>query len=133
MWLPRWLHNQSKETRLVDEQAKVRQFMTDVKHLDVPTKPYHPVEAVRSLCSALMSEELLELDEAMHGEDMNQIAKELADLLYVVYYTANCYGLIMEPIFSAVHNSNMTKDGGFREDGKLLKGPGYRPPEIHIQ
>jgi predicted HAD superfamily Cof-like phosphohydrolase len=38
-------------------------------------------------------------------------------------------------VLDAVHTSNMTKLGADgrpvrRPDGKILKGPGYRPPEI---
>lgn len=113
------------------EQAKVRQFMQEVKSLDLPTKPGTPAFLMQSLCMSMMTEELGELAGAMTDNNMVEIADGLADLLYVVYYTANCYGLDMEPIFSEVHRSNMTKKGGAkRQDGKQLKGPDYSPPDL---
>lgn len=63
------------------------------------------------------------------------LAKELADLLYVVYGTADVYGIPIDDVFREVHESNMSKldDNGEvlrREDGKVLKGPNYRPPNL---
>lgn len=67
--------------------------------------------------------------------DISKLAKELADLLYVVYGTADVYGIPMDDVFREVHESNMSKldDNGKvlrRDDGKVLKGPNYRPPDI---
>lgn len=73
----------------MDEQYKVRQFMIEVKGLQPARQPTLPSTAVRNLCAALMGEELGELcDEMGHG-NLVGIADGLADLLYVVYYTAN--------------------------------------------
>jgi predicted HAD superfamily Cof-like phosphohydrolase len=59
------------------------------------------------------------------------MAKELADLLYVVYGTAVSLGIDMEPVFKEVHRSNMSKVGGYkREDGKWVKPPTYSPADI---
>lgn len=64
----------------------------------------------------------------------HQIAKELADLLYVVYGTADAFGIDIDRVFAEVHRSNMSKlvDGKplKREDGKVLKGPNYKPPNL---
>ncbi len=98
----------------------------------------HPTEiseAEAALRIHLMEEELREVITAMAYEDLPAVAKELADLLYVVYGTAVSYGLDMEPIFAEVHRSNLTKmpeDGIIlrREDGKVIKGPSYRAPDI---
>lgn len=115
----------------MDEQYKVRQFMLEVKELDLPRQPAIPSEDIRLLCDSLMGEELEELCDAMRAKDLVGIADGLADLLYVVYYTANAYGLVMQPIFDEVHRSNMTKKGGAkREDGKQLKSPSYEPPNL---
>lgn len=63
-----------------------------------------------------------------------QVAKELADLLYVVYGTADSFGIDIDRVFAEVHRSNMSKlvDGKplKREDGKVLKGPNYTPPNL---
>lgn len=63
-------------------------------------------------------------------EDINweNVTKELSDILYVVVGMAETFHLPLEEVFTRTHLSNMTKDGGVREDGKILKGDGYEPP-----
>lgn len=67
-----------------------------------------------------------------------RFAKELADLLYVTYWLAARIGIDLDAAFRLVHQSNMSKlgpDGKAikREDGKVLKGPNYSPPDLtHI-
>lgn len=59
--------------------------------------------------------------------------KELADLVYVIFqYSENLEWDLLEAL-RRVHESNMSKldDEGkpiYREDGKVLKGPNYKPP-----
>ena len=61
--------------------------------------------------------------------------KELADLVYVCYqYAVNMQWDLDEALFR-VHHSNMSKldEYGkpiYREDGKVLKGPNYKPPNL---
>lgn len=67
--------------------------------------------------------------------DKAKLAKELADLLYVVYGTAATFGIDIDRVFDEVHKSNMSKLGEdgkpvYREDGKVLKGPNYQPPKL---
>lgn len=67
--------------------------------------------------------------------DKTKVAKELADLLYVVYGTAATFGIDIDRVFDEVHKSNMSKLGEdgkpvYREDGKVLKGPNYQPPKL---
>jgi predicted HAD superfamily Cof-like phosphohydrolase len=67
--------------------------------------------------------------------DINKLAKELADLLYVVYGTAAAYGIPIDDVYREVHRSNMSKLGEdgkpiYREDGKVLKGPNYSPANV---
>lgn len=114
-----------------DWQQQVAVFMREVKGLELPTKPRHPAQLTRRLCVSLIVEEYAELINAMVAEDIVEVADGIADLLYVTLYTANCYGLNMEPIFAEVQRSNMTKKGGsIRSDGKQLKGASYSPPNI---
>jgi predicted HAD superfamily Cof-like phosphohydrolase len=64
------------------------------------------------------------------------LAKELADVLYVVYGTADLLEIPLEAVFAEVHRSNMSKvreDGTVlrREDGKILKPDSYREADVH--
>ena len=77
------------------------------------------------------TQEFDELKEAFERNDLPHIAKELADLLYVVYGTAISYGIDMEPVFQEVQRSNMSKVGGYkRKDGKWVKPATYSPANI---
>lgn len=71
---------------------------------------------------------------ATEAEAVEELAKELADLLYVVYGTADEFNIPIETVFRAVHRSNMSKlwDGEvkYNEYGKVLKPPTYSPPNI---
>lgn len=81
-----------------------------------------------------LSEEFYPSSLPTDGSNKKQLAKELADLLYVVYGTADAFGIPIDYVFSEVHRSNMSKlvDGKplKREDGKVLKGPNYTPPNL---
>ena len=61
--------------------------------------------------------------------------KELADLVYVCFQYAENLGWDLDAALDRVHQSNMTKLGEDgkpirREDGKVLKGPNYQPPNL---
>ena len=60
--------------------------------------------------------------------------KELADLAYVVFQLAAGMGWDLNEALDRVHKSNLSKlvDGKplRREDGKVLKGPNYKPPHL---
>ena len=61
--------------------------------------------------------------------------KELADLVYVCYQYAENMGWFLDEALDRVHQSNMSKLGEdglpvYREDGKVLKGPNYKPPTL---
>ena len=62
--------------------------------------------------------------------------KELADLVYVCYQYAANLGWDLDEALDRVHQSNLSKldDNGnpiYREDGKVLKGPNYQPPNLN--
>lgn len=64
-----------------------------------------------------------------------QIADALGDLEYVINGMAIGTGIPLPKVVKEIHRSNMTKlgvDGKpiYREDGKILKGPGYEPPSL---
>ena len=63
------------------------------------------------------------------------LTKELADLIYVTIGFAVTFGLPLCEVFERVHQSNMSKLGEdgkpiYREDGKVMKGPNYQPPQL---
>ena len=72
----------------------------------------------------------------MHGRNHQEHAlKELADLVYVCYQYAENMGWFLDEALNRVHESNMSKldkDGKpiYRDDGKVLKGPNYKPPDL---
>ena len=71
----------------------------------------------------------------MHPQDREATLKELADLIYVCAQYAENMNWDIEQALRRVHKSNMSKlgDNGKpikREDGKVLKGPNYEPPDL---
>ena len=75
----------------------------------------------------MIREEMREVEEALASGDEVELAKELVDLLYVVYGAAHQI-CDVDMLFETVHLNNMSKlDGAkFREDGKLLKPKGFK-------
>lgn len=115
---------------MTDEQSMVEEFH---KKFDifVQASPTEVSEDTKRLRIRLIQEEFDELKESMAEGNLAALAKEMADLLYVVYGTAVSYGIDMEPVFREVHRSNLSKVGGYkREDGKWVKPPTYSPARI---
>jgi hypothetical protein len=78
---------------------------------------------------------LEEFNEFTDAHSKENLLKELADLVYVVYGYAATYGLNLDEAFRRVHESNMSKldDNGEpvrRADGKVLKGPNYKEADL---
>lgn len=85
----------------------------------------------------LGKEELIEYFDACKDGDLIEVADALADQLYILLGTMISHGMqdVIEDIFDEVHRSNMSKLGEdgkpiHREDGKILKGPNYSPPNV---
>lgn len=115
---------------MTDEQSMVEEFHRKFDIL-VQAGPMAASEETKRLRIRLIQEEFDELKESMAAGDLAALAKEMADLLYVVYGTAVSYGIDMEPVFREVHRSNLSKVGGYkREDGKWVKPPTYSPANI---
>jgi len=79
-----------------DEQRMVTEFHRAFDIVIGPS-PSIPDEATCALRVNLIQEEFDELREALAQRDVEAVAKELADLLYVVYGTAVSCGLDMAP------------------------------------
>lgn len=112
----------------------VREFTTAFKQ-ELRNSPGFPSDEVRALRVNLIAEELGELVDAIDAEDIVEVADALTDILYVTYGAGLAFGIDLDKCFAEVQRSNMTKldiDGQpiYREDGKVIKGPNYDPPNI---
>jgi predicted HAD superfamily Cof-like phosphohydrolase len=115
---------------MTDEQAMVEEFHREFE-ISIQAAPTELDENTKRLRVRLIQEEFDELKESMATGDLAAVAKEMADLLYVVYGTAVSYGIDMEPVFHEVHRSNLSKVGGYkRADGKWVKPPTYSPASL---
>jgi predicted HAD superfamily Cof-like phosphohydrolase len=99
----------------------------------VPTK----AQAIRG---KLQVEEAEEIGGAIERGDLVEIADGVIDSLYIAIGTAVVYGFQdkIPALFDAVHQSNMSKLGPdgkpmYREDGKVIKGPNFKPPTEEIK
>ena len=102
---------------------------------EVKKSPKLPSEEVVDLRLDLIEEELQELTTASYNEDMVEIADVLTDILYVTYGMGAALGIDLDKCFEEVQRSNMSKLGAdgkpiYREDGKVMKGPNYSPPNL---
>jgi len=91
----------------------------------------------------LLREEVKELEDAV--KDIYEspyegceaaMLKEMADVQYVLSGMAVTLGLHLTEAFLRVHRSNLTKLGDDmlpikRDDGKVLKGPNYKEPDLN--
>lgn len=64
-----------------------------------------------------------------------ELLKELSDLVFVCYQMAAYLHMDLDEAMRRVFESNMSKLGDDgkalrREDGKVLKGPNYQPPNL---
>lgn len=90
-----------------------------------------------NLRHSLMKEENDEYLEACYKNSLIDIADALGDQLYILCGTILRHGMqhIIEDVFNEIQASNMSKLGEdgkpvLREDGKILKGPGYFRPNL---
>lgn len=83
----------------------------------------------------ILREEWNEYEDAHENHDITELADALADMVYIACGTAVEFGIPFDDVFAEVHRANMSKlmpDGTplLREDGKVMKGPDYTPPNI---
>lgn len=81
------------------------------------------------------AEDLIDTPDDM--EKRISLVKELSDLVFVCYQFAAAFNIDLDEAMFRVFDSNMSKldDNGeaiFREDGKVLKGPNYRKPDLSV-
>ncbi len=89
--------------------------------------------ASRTMQRDLIVEEFKEFMYAATEEGYVDELKELADLVYVCFQYAENMEWDLEEALDRVHKSNLSKLGLDnkpirRSDGKVMKGPNYKPP-----
>lgn len=72
-------------------------------------KKFIPNDAQAQHRIRLIAEECAELIEALQIKDANNALKEICDVLYVIFGTAECYGWPVDKAFDLVHENNMLK------------------------
>ena len=93
-------------------------------------------DAVCLLADKVFNAELLGIDMTEEIKAAKAaLLKELCDLQYVLSGFVVTFGLPFDEAFKRVHESNMSKLGPdgkpiYREDGKVLKGPNYKKPDL---
>ena len=102
---------------------------------EVLYEPILPDFNLAALRLDLIEEEVQELRDGLGKGSMLEIADALTDILYVVYGAGHAFGIDLDECFDEVHSSNMTKLGEdgrpmYRDDGKVMKGPNYREPDL---
>ena len=138
-----------------DPEALVRQFH-EVYGLPVVTSGPQVDNERMHMRLSLILEETSELVRALYGEsayqrlqgtiqslrevdegarDTIEVADALADLVYVTYGMALEAGISLPAVLGEVQASNLSKLGAdgkpiYREDGKVMKGPGFFPPNV---
>ena len=98
-------------------------------------------ERLYDMQARLIEEEVKEFDEAAtllkySPNDLSlqtDVLKELSDIVFVCYQFAAAFGLDLDTAMERVFESNISKLGDdgkpvYRDDGKVLKGPGYKKP-----
>ncbi len=102
--------------------------------LPILDKPTLPAQERRNLRIALLEEEYKEYLDAEDDNDLVEIADALGDIIYIACGTALEYGIPLDRVFEAIHNSNMAKlvDGKVlrHPNGKVKKPEGWQAPDI---
>ena len=122
----------TSQTRLSRQAKEFREAYKVSNSNSRPARSKQHNLIVEEFKEFLQAEGMLYLSSNEHKENA---LKELADLVYVCYqYAANMQWNLDEAM-DRVHKSNMSKldEYGkpiYREDGKVLKGPNYKPPNL---
>jgi predicted HAD superfamily Cof-like phosphohydrolase len=121
----------------------MNKWQKDVLDFQVKYKNYHqssvsmPSDEIIEFRKDLIIEEVVEeLLYALDTKDMVKVADGIADSIYVLLGTAIAFGIDLEPIWEAVHDSNMKKvrhdmsDEANNTIHKVVKPEGWQPPDI---
>ena len=115
----------------LDWYQDIVDFHNEVMEDTFVTYPHLPTPRYSKLRFKLVKEEMEEVLEAIHMDDLVGIADGICDSIVVLLGTAVTYGINIRPIWDEVNRTNMLKKGGeLREDGKRLKPEGWQSPDI---
>ena len=132
-----------------ESQKQIEEFMILAKQ-NIPDVPTVPSVKERELRANLIIEEVLEtivkglgfVVEIRDGKvnlehigdgDIVELIDGCCDIEVVTKGTLSAYGVPDRPFQTAVNLNNLAKFGPghwLREDGKLMKPPGHKPPDI---
>lgn len=129
------------EKEITDERMELREklFDEELKEYNVAEKSDDKVEMLDAVCDMYYIHigTLLE----QHKGDIEKVASKIFFLKdertkkIFKWETKNGFNTILTSAFEEVHKSNMSKLGSdgkpiYREDGKIIKGPEYFPPNL---
>ena len=122
------MQNQLKSVKIFHEAFGVK--ISNKPTLELP-------KDILKLRHSLMQEENNEYLKAVEEKNLIEVADALGDMLYILCGTILTHGFqnLIEDIFDEIQSSNMSKLGDdgkpiYRNDGKVLKGPNYKKPNI---
>lgn len=126
-------HRAVGEVPFVERDSKGRDDLVALRYNLIAEETGEALEELKNYRVAGLVDEYIS---GVPTADLRALAKELADVLYVVYGTADLFDIPLEAVFAEVHRSNMSKvqpDGTVirREDGKILKPDTYRAADVH--
>ena len=121
------------QTRLSYQATEFREAYRLTKSNSAPARSRQRDLITEEFKEFLEADATLYLSSSQVREDC---LKELADLVYVCYQYAANMKWDLDEAMHRVHESNMSKLDGdgqpiYREDGKVLKGPNYKPPNLN--
>ena len=113
---------------------KVKTFMNTYGQ-EIKDNASFPDKKIVQLRIDLIQEELNELKDAINNNDIIEVADALTDILYVTYGAGHSFGINLDKCFNEVQDSNMSKldenkQPIYNDNGKVMKGPNYFPPNL---
>lgn len=113
------------------ERAPMRMDLISEEFCELLDAFYGP--AVGTLVRQSITKAIADADEGTR--DIQGVLDALGDMIYVEYGFAREANIPLDAGIAEIHRSNMSKLGAdgeplLREDGKVLKGPDYTPPNL---
>jgi len=77
-----------------------------------------------------IEEEIKELKDAGKSKNIVEMADGMGYAIYLILGLAVSMGIDLEPIFTEIHRSNMTKERSDKKIAKAIKGKNFIHPDI---